>query len=34
MNSTIVGNEVDTITIKDKIILDFEELSFQFKIKI
>ena len=33
MNNTIVGNEVDTITIKDKIILDFEELSFQFKEK-
>ena len=34
MNNTIVGNEVDTIAIKDKIILDFEELSSQFKIKI
>ena len=33
MNNTIVGNEVDTIAIKDKIISDFEE-SFQFKIKI
>ena len=32
MYNTVVGNEVQTIAIKDKIISDFEE-SFQFKKK-